>query len=228
MGLVNQEGREYASLGEIAFLDKKREQFWQSVAEDPASFLRRVGNRLLAATVWYVPGEVAQQARRPWLVALIRLLHPLPFLALVFLLLTRRWRPLSRVEAMVMLLYLLYLLPYVVISYWERYAAPLLGIKVLLILWAAERLWHGMRFGWQYKPPGISLMQPHREEKPLPPDDQETDRILNPIHTQHALLSWTGPSMFSCRSRIMVQLGLTLLFAQVVGDRRHHGTGPDP
>ncbi len=141
MGLVNQEGREYARQGEMAFLDKKREQFWQSVSEDPAGFLRRFGNRLLAATLWYAPGEVAQQAGQPWLITLVRLLHPLPFLALVSILITRRWRPLASAESMVILLYLFYLLPYIVVSYWERYAAPLLGLKVVLVIWAADRLW---------------------------------------------------------------------------------------
>jgi hypothetical protein len=36
--------------------------------------------------------------------------------------------------------YVVYLVPYVVISYFERYSIPLLGIKVLLVLGAAERL----------------------------------------------------------------------------------------
>jgi hypothetical protein len=37
-------------------------------------------------------------------------------------------------------LYALYLLPYIVVSYYERYAMPLLGVKVLLVLWAVDRL----------------------------------------------------------------------------------------
>jgi hypothetical protein len=35
--------------------------------------------------------------------------------------------------------YLLYLLPYVGISYYERYAVPLVGVKVLLVVWAVDR-----------------------------------------------------------------------------------------
>ena len=35
--------------------------------------------------------------------------------------------------------YVLYLVPYIVASYYERYGAPLLGIKVLLVLLAADR-----------------------------------------------------------------------------------------
>jgi hypothetical protein len=34
------------------------------------------------------------------------------------------------------------LLPYVAISYYERYAVPLLAVKVLLVLWAVDSLWN--------------------------------------------------------------------------------------
>jgi hypothetical protein len=35
--------------------------------------------------------------------------------------------------------YVLYLLPYIGVSYYERYAVPLLGVKVLLVVWGADR-----------------------------------------------------------------------------------------
>jgi hypothetical protein len=47
--------------------------------------------------------------------------------------------PLERVIGV----YLLYLLPYIAVSYYERYAVPLLGAKVLLVTWAADRLASG-------------------------------------------------------------------------------------
>jgi hypothetical protein len=137
---VNPEGKEYARLGEMAFLDLKREQCWTAVAENPLDFLERTGKRLLAATLWYEPGELAQQAGQPWMVAVSRLLHALPFLGLLVLLMTSRRRPLQPAERIVAAIYLLYLLPYIVISYWERYTAPLLAIKMLLVLWAIDRL----------------------------------------------------------------------------------------
>jgi hypothetical protein len=36
--------------------------------------------------------------------------------------------------------YLVYLLPYVAVSYYERYTVPLLAVKVLFVLWAIGRL----------------------------------------------------------------------------------------
>jgi hypothetical protein len=137
---VNPEGREYIDLGETAFLDRKWEQFRQTVQADPLDFLRRMGNRFLAATLWYKPGEMAAESGRTWIVVLTRLVHALPVLAFLILVFTQRWRPLGLDERFVMATYVLCLFPYIVISYWERYSASLLPLKCLLILWAAERL----------------------------------------------------------------------------------------
>ena len=46
----------------------------------------------------------------------------------------------SSAQWTVVTIYLLYLLPYVVISYDERYAMPLVAVKVLLVVWAVDRL----------------------------------------------------------------------------------------
>jgi hypothetical protein len=137
---VNPEGREFVSLGETAFLDHKWDQFRESVRTDPAEFLKRLGNRFVAATLWYKPGEMAAEAEQPWIVVLTRCIHPLPFVAAVVLLASAKWRPLRTEEWCVIALYAPYLVPYIAISYWERYAAPLLALKVLLILWASARV----------------------------------------------------------------------------------------
>jgi hypothetical protein len=139
-GGTTREGREYRRLGEIAFLDHKREQFWQSVAADPLDFLDRAACRFLGATLWYEPFDPAGEARRPWSLWYSRLTHPLPFLGLLVLLLTGIGRPLGRAQWAVIGVYLFYLLPYAAISYYERYALPLLGAKVLLVVWGADRL----------------------------------------------------------------------------------------
>ena len=130
--------RVHDSRQEIAYLDRKWEQFFKSVAADPLDFGDRMAGRFLGATVWYVPFE---DPGRPWTLILRRLTHPLPFLALVFLIFTSFWKPLHRAQWIVIGVYALYILPYIVISYYtERYAFPLLGIKVLLVVWATDRL----------------------------------------------------------------------------------------
>jgi hypothetical protein len=135
------EGREYRALGEIAYLDKKSQQFWQAVSADPLDFLDRVADRFLGTTLWYVPFDRANEPKgRPVVYSISRVIFPLPCLAVLFLGFTAAWKPLSGLQWAVIGVYWIYLLPYIVASYYERYGMPLLGVKVLLVLWAADRL----------------------------------------------------------------------------------------
>jgi hypothetical protein len=139
-GSNTRERKEYAALGEIAFLDRKREQFWEAVWADPQNFVTRAAYRFLGATLWYVPFDRPSEAKRPWTLWLCRLTHPLPFLALLTLVVSACWQRLHRAQWIALAVYLCYLLPYIVVSYYDRYAVPLLGTKVLLVVWAADRL----------------------------------------------------------------------------------------
>jgi hypothetical protein len=65
---------------------------------------------------------------------------------LCFLVLSASWQPLSEVQWLVLGFYVLYLLPYVGISYYDRYGLPLLGAKVLMVFWAADRLGPDLSF----------------------------------------------------------------------------------
>jgi hypothetical protein len=131
--------KEYRDLGEVDFLDRKYEQVRQAVRDDPGDFLGRAANRFLAATLWYQPWDRTPGAERPWALWASRLLYPLPFLALLALLFTSRG-DLHQAQWVVVGVYLLYLLPYIAVSYYDRYAMPLLGVKVLLVLSAVGRL----------------------------------------------------------------------------------------
>jgi hypothetical protein len=133
-----QERREYETLGESRYLDLKAEQFWKAVAANPLDFLDRVAGRFLAATLWDMPRNRSTTAG--WLVWIHRLIHPLPFLALLGLVLASALNRLQTVQWTVIALYLLYLAPYIVASYYSRYAFPLLAAKVLLVAWAMDRL----------------------------------------------------------------------------------------
>ncbi|HEY1376223.1 MAG TPA: DUF1583 domain-containing protein, partial [Gemmataceae bacterium] len=139
-GSAGRERQEYKALGEMAFVDRKREQFWAAVANDPADFLFHLAHRLAGTTVWYTPFERTEAADRPVAFWLGRLVHPLPFLAAVLLVVTARRRPLHPAQWAVLGVYALYLLPYALVSYYERYGAPLLGVKVLLVVWGFDRL----------------------------------------------------------------------------------------
>lgn len=135
-----QQRQQYKALGEIAFLEQKRALFWQAVRADPGDFLDRVTLRFLGATLWYTPFDRADAVKRPRTFWLNRLTHPLPFIALIVLIFSGIVRPLNPAQWTAIAVYGLLLLPYIGISYYERYAAPLLGVKVLLLVWAADRL----------------------------------------------------------------------------------------
>jgi hypothetical protein len=136
---TRRERQEYNALGEAAFLERKRQQLWEAIVADPLNFFDRVANRFLGATLWYTSFQRDERVRRPWVFLMTRLIHPLPFLALLVLVFSAFWRRLAEIQWIAIGIYFLYLVPYVGASYYERYALPLLGLKVLLVLWAVDR-----------------------------------------------------------------------------------------
>ncbi|HEX4589875.1 MAG TPA: hypothetical protein VH120_08105, partial [Gemmataceae bacterium] len=112
--------REYKRLGEIVFLEEKGAEFRAAVRADPLDFLDRFANRFLGATVWYVPFDADEETKRPWSFWTSRLTHPLPFLCLLVLLLTAIRTPLVPAQRAVIGVYACYLLPYVIVSYYDR------------------------------------------------------------------------------------------------------------
>jgi hypothetical protein len=136
----NPERQDYRDRGEIDYVRHKQERFRESVSADPLGFAERVFNRFVAVTLWYMPFEREELVRIPGWVWMRRLAYPLPFLALIFLVISARREPLHAIQWTVIGIYAIYFIPYVGISYYDRYAVPLVGAKVLLVIWAADRL----------------------------------------------------------------------------------------
>lgn len=130
----------YMRLGEAAYLDEKGAQFRAAVRADPWDFARKVGHRFLAATLVYVPLDPRDEAENSWGLWVGRATHALPFLSAIFLVVSAPWSGLRREQKVVLLAYAAYLAPYVLVSYYDRYAFPLLPLKVLLVVWAADRI----------------------------------------------------------------------------------------
>ena len=84
--------REYRSLGEPAFVERKERQFLAAVRADPFEFIQRLFRRCRGATLWYEPYYPHEES---WIVWTERLIHPLPFLGLLVLLATARRPPLQ-------------------------------------------------------------------------------------------------------------------------------------
>src|SRR5262249_37180983 len=135
-----EQGREYDELGETAFLARKGEQFRAAVRADPRGFVTRVGDRVVAALLWYTPHRRTKPGESEYGIALARVLHPLPWVAVLVILLSAGRRAPSRGEWAVVVSAVLYILPYIIVSYTERYHFPMLGLRTLLIAYGIDRV----------------------------------------------------------------------------------------
>jgi len=122
----------YLEVGEIEFLEEKWPPIVDSISRAPGQWLRRIANRAAAALAIYTPYD--QQRSRLWSVRFKQWVFPVPLLGLIAALALRRYRPVDRQLRAAALIYLFVLLPYILVSYGDRYAAPLLAVKLLLVL----------------------------------------------------------------------------------------------
>jgi hypothetical protein len=127
----------HETLGEIAYLDRKQEQVVMAIAADPLELFDRMAARLLGATLWFVPENRGPHASAAWFLWMLRWTHPLPFLGLLVLVGVGVNRGLTGIDWSTIAIYILYLMPYIVVSYYPRYGFPLLAVKVVLILRAS-------------------------------------------------------------------------------------------
>jgi hypothetical protein len=125
------ERQRYVQIGEAAYLAEKTEMAWSCVVSNPTGYLQRCGHRVMAAFVWYYPYSESS-ATRFWPLWFKRTTFPLAFLSILLLLFSRATGTERFANAAT--LYCALLLPYVLVSYGDRYAAPLLPVKCVLIL----------------------------------------------------------------------------------------------
>ena len=134
-----QERYRYEDDGEMAYLDGKRSQFMSAFRAKSGDFAVRAWNRFAAAVLLYVPMD-DNGSSRPFSFwrALPQLCQPLPLLAAVVLLISPR--RLHRYEAAALCVFVVWLLPYVIVSYYDRYGFPLLPVRVFLCAAAIDRI----------------------------------------------------------------------------------------
>lgn len=126
----------YRAKGEMAYLDDYRRRFLRYLRDNPDGFLGKVANRFLAATFLYHPFNRTERGFPLWVSYLV---HPLPFNALLIVCLIG-CRPWAAPKQLAVLAYVVYLIPYVVVGYYERYAFPLVGVQAMVCYWAVEAL----------------------------------------------------------------------------------------
>ncbi len=134
------ERRAYQEKGEMLYLDGYRTRFLDYLRHQPVDYLSKVGNRFLAATLIYYPHSDLERGITLFISYIV---HPFPFYGLILLLYLEGQR-LDRQKLLAIIIYTSYLVPYVLVAYYERYGFPLLGMKCLFCYWgwnaACERL----------------------------------------------------------------------------------------
>ncbi len=133
----------YQEIGEIAFIEEKAIEVRKSIRENPLGLLERIANRGVAALVLYTPfSQMEENFAGGWPTFFARCGHPMPLVG-ILLLAVFGSIPISRPALITIGLFGLLLMPYVLVSYYDRYAAPLVGLKMLLVLygWDALKTW---------------------------------------------------------------------------------------
>jgi hypothetical protein len=124
----------YRKQGEARFLETYKQNFLDALERDPYTYLSNIKNRLLAALFIYYPLDDCEQ---PLLGSSI--IHALPFMGFLIILILKGYRG-SDYMKIAMVTCILYLIPYVAVNYYVRYAIPLTPLKVLFVFWGTDLL----------------------------------------------------------------------------------------
>jgi hypothetical protein len=133
--------REYELAGEAAFIDARGRPAMQKWRRSPIDCLDRLINRFLTAAIWSETPSGFGLSRAFGFFN--RLFYVWPFVSLAVLVVCkddRTWfhDDMRHRWAVAAFMYVVVLLPYVLVSYYARYAAPLIGIKCLLVLYLVD------------------------------------------------------------------------------------------
>ncbi|MEM9585703.1 MAG: hypothetical protein AAGA03_00355 [Planctomycetota bacterium] len=145
---ANKEQRKYIRMGEIDYLETKKTRFWKSLQKSPEVYWSKVRNRLFAVTIYPAGFNMLWMGLLSFPLRIVA--FPVPLFAMVILctgnVVARR--RLSSLQQSAIVLYIAYLFPYVICSYYPRYGVPLLAIKMLLMTWFLQRVLP-KRFGFR-------------------------------------------------------------------------------
>lgn len=124
----------YRKLGEVKFLEMYKKKFLSEINKNPYPYMSNVKNRLFAALFIYYPFHENEK-----FIAWKRILNALPFVCIIFIILLKGYTDSDYIK-IAMLIYTVYLFPYIVINYYVRYAIPLTPLKILFIFWGIDLL----------------------------------------------------------------------------------------
>ncbi len=122
----------YKQVGEAEFLDVYREKFFRDIMEHPDKYLTNIKNRFLAALIIFYP-YTEHELFLPWQA----FFHSLPLTGILLLAFFRQARH-AHYFRIALLMYVVYLTPYILVSYYTRYSIGLTQLKILFIFWAID------------------------------------------------------------------------------------------
>jgi len=132
--------KRYQEIGEIAFIEEKGSIAKKSIYDKPSDFATRIANRWAAACVYYTAMRPAgEQPGSGWPIFWKRIVFPLPAISVFFLLAMRRM-PFEPELWSAIAIWFFTLLPYILISYYDRYATSLVGMKMLIVIFGVNTL----------------------------------------------------------------------------------------
>ena len=122
----------YTRVGESEFLAIYRKKLVMTWQKTRLLYLANIKSRLAAALFMFYP-----YSQHELFVSWQAFFHPLPFVAICVLVLRRRGVTVPYIQA-ALLMYAVYLTPYIIVSYYMRYSIPLTQVKLLFIFWAVD------------------------------------------------------------------------------------------
>jgi hypothetical protein len=125
----------YKNLGEKEFLEKYEKKFKQKITKEPQLFIGKVFRRFLATTLVYYPYNQKYESR---LLVWRSFVHALPFCFLLLLILFQK--NINCHLGCAFFIYIFFLAPYILISYYIRYSIPLVPLQALFIFWGLDML----------------------------------------------------------------------------------------
>jgi hypothetical protein len=130
-----EEAKKHAELGEIAYIAQRAARVRAEFSTHIKTYMLHTYNRFSAMAWFHIP-QLAWEEEYLW-TAITRVLFALPLIVFV----SSLWspRPLTSHQVDTIVLFVSYLVPYLLVSYYSRYMIPAMGIRCLLLLWGVER-----------------------------------------------------------------------------------------
>lgn len=136
-GRPGTEQDEYSQTGESAYLSRKAEQAKEMLANNPGHYLRQCVHRLWTIFVWEQPYFIDLDYPFPHLLG--RVAYPLPLVGLLLIVVRRQWRR-DPAAGVAVLAIIGLAIPYVLVSYYERYEYAFASAKIVLVYYGLKAL----------------------------------------------------------------------------------------